>query len=174
VISPESAETLVNSLRERAVFLSGAESCTGGLVAAAITAIPGSSEAFLGCVVAYSESAKSALLGVKPEILAAQGAVSEACVKAMAEAALGRFNADIAYAISGIAGPGGGGPEQPVGTVWTAYATTNDTLTELLSLAGDRDHIRARCADIVLHRLDALVRERFMLDNPAHRGVSLS
>lgn len=174
MIKPVIADALVSSLRERAALLAGAESCTGGLIAASITAIPGSSEAFLGCVVSYADSAKIALLGVKAEILAAHGSVSAACVKAMAEGALERFDADIAYAISGIAGPGGGNPEQPVGTIWTAYSMKGETLTELLSLGGDRELIRTRCADIVLHKLNALVRERFMLDNPAHRGVSLS
>lgn len=168
------ADALVDALRERGALLAGAESCTGGLVAAAITAIPGSSEAFLGCVVSYGDSAKRSLLGVPAELLASQGAVSEACVKAMAEGARERFGAGIAYAISGIAGPGGGSPEKPVGTVWTAYSMKGETLAELLSLDGNREQIRARCATIVLRRLDALVRERFMLDNPAHRGVSLS
>jgi len=174
VISPVGADALLEALRARALLLAGAESCTGGLIAAAITAMPGSSEAFLGCVVSYSDSAKTALLGVSADLLAAQGAVSAACVKAMAEGVRERLNADLTYAVSGIAGPGGGSPEQPVGTIWTAYSMRGCTLTEQLSLNGDRDHIRARCADIVLHRLNALVLERFMLDNPAHRGVSLS
>jgi len=174
VIGPFGADALVEALRERGALLAGAESCTGGLIASAITAMPGSSEAFLGCVVSYSDSAKSSLLGVQAGLLARQGAVSEACVKAMAEGALERFDAGIAYAVSGIAGPGGGSPEKPVGTVWTAYSVKGETIAELLSLNGDREQIRARCAAIVLSRLNALVRERFMLDNPAHRGVSLS
>lgn len=168
------ASTLVGSLREKGLLLAGAESCTGGLVAAAITAVPGSSETFLGCVVSYSDSAKRSFLGVPAELLASQGAVSEACVRAMAEGALERFGADIAYALSGIAGPGGGSADKPVGTVWTAYAMRGETLTVRLSLSGDRERIRSRCANDVMERLIALTHERFMLDNPSHRGVSLS
>lgn len=99
-----------------------AESCTGGLVAAAITDIAGSSAWFSSGVVTYSNEAKQQLLGVEPIIFEQHGAVSEACVIAMAKGALHRFEADIAVSVSGIAGPGGATPGKPVGTVWIAWA----------------------------------------------------
>ncbi len=97
-----------------------AESCTGGLLGGAITSIPGSSLYFSGGVVAYGNPAKSALLGVPPGLLAARGAVSREVALAMAEGALSLFRADLAIAVTGVAGPGGGSRGKPVGTVWVA------------------------------------------------------
>lgn len=97
-----------------------AESCTGGLVAAALTSIPGSSRYFLGGVVAYGNPAKSAMLGVPPSLIREHGAVSAAVAASMAEGALSRFRADLAIAVTGIAGPGGGTRGKPAGTVWVA------------------------------------------------------
>ena len=99
-----------------------AESCTGGMVAAALVDIPGSSESFTAGLVTYAYSAKSALLGVSPELLEAHGAVSIACVQAMAVGAVHAADVDVAVAISGIAGPDGGTPDKPVGTVMFARA----------------------------------------------------
>jgi nicotinamide-nucleotide amidase len=113
--------------------LAVAESCTGGWVAKACTDLPGSSGWFLGGVVAYSNEAKAAMLGVGEDTLARAGAVSEATVREMAGGALDRFGADIAIAVSGIAGPDGGQPGKPVGTVWIAWASS----------AGDRREVRA-------------------------------
>jgi nicotinamide-nucleotide amidase len=100
-----------------------AESCTGGWIAKACTDRPGSSQWFRGGVVVYTNDLKTALLGVRPQTLAADGAVSEAAVREMALGALERLGGDVAVAVSGIAGPDGGTPDKPVGTVWFAWAS---------------------------------------------------
>ena len=97
-----------------------AESCTGGLLGGAITSIPGSSLHFSGGVVAYGNSAKISLLGIPPDLIAARGAVSREVAVAMAEGVLSLFRADLAIAVTGVAGPGGGSRGKPVGTVWIA------------------------------------------------------
>lgn len=119
--------------------LATAESCTGGGVAAAITAIAGSSNWFEYGVVSYSNLAKQTLLGVSEQTLNAEGAVSEAVVVEMARGALALSGADLAVAISGIAGPGGATPGKPLGTVWFAWATAaGDLKTDLQLIDGDR------------------------------------
>jgi len=115
-----------------------AESCSGGYVQHKLTTIAGSSEYFQGGVVPYHNDHKINVLGVKPETLEAHGAVSEACVKEMAEGVRRVFNADIGAATSGIAGPGGGTPDKPVGTVWIAYADGNQTVAKKLQLTQNR------------------------------------
>ena len=109
--------------------LSTAESCTGGGVAALITSVPGSSGYFKGGIVAYDNEVKKNLLGVSPETLSAYGAVSRETVIEMAKGAMNRLKTDCAIATSGIAGPGGGTLEKPVGTVWIAVAYKNETVT---------------------------------------------
>lgn len=109
--------------------LSTAESCTGGGVAALITSVPGSSEYFKGGIVAYDNEVKKNLLGVSPETLSAHGAVSRETVVEMAKGAMNRLKTDCAIATSGIAGPGGGTLEKPVGTVWIAVAYKNEIVT---------------------------------------------
>lgn len=116
-------ETIVHLLTERKQTLVLAESCTGGYVANRITDVPGASEVFLSGLVTYSNESKEQLLGVRAETLAQHGAVSEPTAREMAEGARTRFGADYAIAITGIAGPGGGTPEKPVGTVFIALAT---------------------------------------------------
>lgn len=117
----EQLEALIGQmLRERGLMLCTAESCTGGYVAHLITAIPGSSDYFKGSVIAYSNEVKMKLLGVQPQTLEAHGAVSEPTVREMVAGAVKTLEADVAVAISGIAGPGGGSPEKPVGTIWIA------------------------------------------------------
>jgi nicotinamide-nucleotide amidase len=101
-----------------------AESCTGGLLGGAITAVPGSSRYFSGGVLAYGNSAKISLLGVPPDLIAARGAVSREVALAMAEGVLALFRADLAIAVTGVAGPGGGSRGKPVGTVWVAVVTS--------------------------------------------------
>lgn len=126
-------------LRKQKLTIATAESCTGGSVAQEITSIAGSSDYFLGSVVAYQNSLKQSLLGVSPETLASYGAVSENTIVEMAEGVRDRLNADIGIATSGIAGPGGGSPEKPVGTVWIACSDCQNTVSKKLSLYKDRE-----------------------------------
>lgn len=131
-----------------------AESCTGGLIAAAMTAYPGSSQWFDCGIVSYSNAAKQAFLGVTPVILNQYGAVSQETVTAMAEGILKRSQANLSVAVSGIAGPGGGSPEKPVGTIWFAWAHQNhSTHTQMVHLQGSRTHIRKRCVTIAVSGL---------------------
>jgi nicotinamide-nucleotide amidase len=145
---------LADALRGRGWRLATAESCTGGLIAAACTALAGSSDWFERGFVTYSNAAKHEQLGVDPALIATQGAVSEAVVRAMAEGALERSPADIAVAVTGIAGPGGAVPGKAVGTVWLAVAQRGAaTRAELLQLDGDRASVRAQTVAIALDRV---------------------
>lgn len=127
--------------------LATAESCTGGWIAKACTDLPGSSRWFLGGAVAYANSAKTRLLGVDAALLQAHGAVSEPVVRAMARNALERFGADFSVAVTGIAGPDGGSPAKPVGTVWFAWGRRReqgggDVAVACEVLPGDREAVR--------------------------------
>lgn len=128
------AEKVNDALRARSFVLATAESCTGGSIAAAITSVPGSSEVFKGGVVAYSNDIKNALLGVSVDTLDCWGAVSEQTVKEMVNGVKEKMRCDCAVATSGIAGPSGGAPDKPVGTVWVAIAVGNIVDTCLLQL----------------------------------------
>jgi len=134
-----------------------AESCTGGLVAHRITSIPGSSAYYEGSVVAYSNTLKENLLNVSPEILKTHGAVSEETVKAMVEGVLKALGTDIGIAISGIAGPGGGTPDKPVGTIWIAVGDKYKTNTLKLQLGKSRSnnikYTATKALDMVRHFL---------------------
>ena len=132
-----------------------AESCTAGLLAARLTDRPGSSEYVMGGVVSYSNDAKAELLGVDPALIEAHGAVSEPVAEAMASGALKRFGADTAVAITGIAGPGGGTPEKPIGTVCftVKLADRGPTITRTLQLPGNRSDIRERSTTVAMHLL---------------------
>ncbi len=132
-----------------------AESCTAGLLAARLTDRPGSSEYVMGGVVSYSNDAKVELLGVDPALIEANGAVSEPVAEAMASGALKRFGADTAVAITGIAGPGGGTPEKPVGTICftVKLADGGPTVTRTLQLPGNRSDIRERSTTVAMHLL---------------------
>ncbi|MBB4658937.1 nicotinamide-nucleotide amidohydrolase family protein [Parvularcula dongshanensis] len=135
-----------------------AESCTGGLIAAALTEVPGSSAVFGTGLVTYANEAKTALLGVPEPMLAANGAVSEEVARAMAEGALSRTGADLGVAVTGIAGPSGGSAEKPVGLVWFGLAGLGPTITAQHVFGGDRSHVRAQARDealrLLLSRLD--------------------
>ena len=146
------AAVVLDVCREQHLRLAVAESCTGGLLGARITAIPGSSEVFLGGVLAYDNSVKSELLGVESSLIDAHGAVSEEVAAAMAVGAQKRLGADVALAITGIAGPGGGTPEKPVGTVCIALSGPRPE-TRGLRLIGDRAEIRQRSAQAALDLL---------------------
>jgi nicotinamide-nucleotide amidase len=131
-----------------------AESCTAGLVAARLTDRPGSSDYVMGGVVTYSNEAKAELLGIDPALIETHGAVSEQVAEAMAAGALQRFGADTAVAITGIAGPGGGTPEKPVGTVcFTVKLADGSTDTRTLRLPGNRSDIRERSTTVAMHML---------------------
>jgi len=150
---------LVTKLSERELRLIAAESCTGGMLGSRITAVPGSSDVFYGSLVTYSYDAKTAVLGVDTRTLVRHGAVSEEVVRAMARGARALGGVDVSVAISGIAGPGGGTPEKPVGTVWIACETARGgEVARLLHLEGSRDRIRKHavreCARLVTECLD--------------------
>jgi nicotinamide-nucleotide amidase len=139
------------ALKSHGMMLATAESCTGGGVAQAVTEIAGSSAWFERGFVTYANAAKVEMLGVRQSTLEAYGAVSEATVREMVEGALVHSNAHIALAVSGIAGPGGGTTEKPVGTVWFAWALREGQAhAELHHLTGDRTEIRAKAVQISL------------------------
>ena len=137
---------LAAELRARHLSCATAESCTGGLIGAMLTAVPGSSEWYLGGVVSYANRVKQALLEVRAEDLASSGAVSEPVVCAMAAGACRATGADAAMATSGVAGPGGGSPDKPVGTVWIAVALRGQTRAKVFHFSGSRDEIRLQAA----------------------------
>lgn len=141
-------------LKSRGLVLATAESCTGGGVAEAVTDIPGSSEWFERGFITYANQSKIEMLGVSEETLRLHGAVSEAVVREMAEGALRHSHAHIALAVSGIAGPGGGTPEKPVGTVFFAWSLRNgETHAHRVQLTGNRAEIRAQSVRIALQGL---------------------
>jgi nicotinamide-nucleotide amidase len=151
-------ETLAAALKQRGWMLCTAESCTGGLIAAACTSLAGSSDWFDRGMVSYSNAAKTELLGVPEELIATHGAVSAEVARAMADGALARSAANIAVAVTGIAGPGGATPGKPVGTVWVAVATRGrHAVATLLHLDGDRSDVRAQTALFALRALNAAV-----------------
>ena len=151
---------LVAELASAGMVVSTAESCTGGWIAKALTDVPGSSKVFAYGIVSYSNGAKESLLGVDGAALENNGAVSEAVVEEMASGVLNLSGADIAVAVSGIAGPDGGSDDKPVGTVWFAWAVKNKsgtaTVTDCQVFSGDRDRVREQT---VAHALEG-VRER--------------
>jgi len=150
----EGARALVDALRSRGWMLATAESCTGGGIAHAITAIPGSSDVLDRGFVTYSNDAKIEMLGVDAATIGRHGAVSEAVALAMADGALRASRADVAVAVTGIAGPGGGTPQKPVGTVCFAWATLDGAReARTLHLDGDRAAVRAASVGVALDGL---------------------
>ena len=145
---------LGDALRARRWRLATAESCTGGMVAAACTAVAGSSDWFDRGFVTYSNEAKIEMLGVDPALIAHHGAVSAEVACAMADGALRFSRATLSVAVTGVAGPGGGSAAKPVGTVWLALAQAGQaTRAELLQLHGDRAAIRLQTVERALHQL---------------------
>lgn len=138
------------ALKQRGLMLALAESCTGGMAAQYVTAISGSSSWFERGFVTYSNASKTELLGVSPATLAQHGAVSETTVREMAQGALARSQAQLAAAISGIAGPDGGTPDKPVGTVCFAWATPDGVRCETRRFSGDRDAVRRQSVETAL------------------------
>ena len=151
------SEIVLDACRVRGLSLAAAESCTGGLVAAGLTAVPGSSEVFRGGVVAYDDRVKVEQLGVAEEVLAAHGAVSAETAEAMAAGARTAFGADVAVSVTGIAGPGGGTPEKPVGLVFLhARGPDGDKRLEI-RFPGDREAVRRRATAAALHLVRRLL-----------------
>jgi len=147
-------EELVCTLRANGLTVACAESCTGGMVSAAITDTPGASEVFLGGVVSYSNEAKQRILGVDAALLAEHGAVSEQAALSMAEGGRRMFGADIAVSVTGIAGPGGGSAEKPVGLVWMAVSSTwGASASKNLFAKGSRESVRQRATSAALDLL---------------------
>jgi nicotinamide-nucleotide amidase len=133
--------------------LATAESCTGGLIAAACTDLAGSSEWFERGFVTYSNQAKTEMLGVAAHLIATQGAVSESVARAMAQGALLHSHAQVSVAVTGVAGPSGGSAEKPVGTVWFAWSVPSCITSEVQHFAGDRAAVRAATVQHALGRL---------------------
>ena len=144
---------LADALRRKGWQMAAAESCTGGLIAAACTALPGSSDWFERGFVTYSNEAKTQMLGLEVALIALDGAVSEAAARAMVRGALQHSRATLAVAVTGIAGPGGAVPGKPVGTVWLAWGTARQVHAERLQLCGDRDAVRSATVAAALQRL---------------------
>lgn len=149
-------EEIGELLKAKKLSLSTAESCTGGGISALVTSVPGSSEYFKGGIVAYANEVKEELLGVRPETLVAYGAVSRETVVEMAKGAMNRLKTDCAVATSGIAGPGGGTPEKPVGTVWIAAAYKN----EIVTMKQEGDEGRARNVEKTIKNALRLLKNR--------------
>jgi nicotinamide-nucleotide amidase len=151
------AELVIDLLRAQGLTLGTAESCTGGLVAARLTDIPGSSDVFRGAIVAYANEVKAAQLGVSEAVLQEHGAVSEETAAAMAHGARERLGVDVAVAVTGVAGPDGGTEEKPVGLVYLHAAGPSGELARRLDFPGDRETIRQRSAVAALHLVRRLV-----------------
>ena len=141
--APELVLTLALELKRRGLMMATAESCTGGLIAGACTDVSGSSDWFERGFVTYSNAAKTELLGVPAELIHQHGAVSEPVARAMAAGALAHSPAQLAVAVTGVAGPTGGSADKPVGTVWFGWATPAGTFTEHQRFDGDRAAVRA-------------------------------
>lgn len=144
------AAVVLDLCRARGVRIAVAESCTGGMLGMRITAVPGSSDVFIGGTIVYDDLAKSKLLGVRAGDILEHGAVSEAVARTMASRIKLQLGAEIGVGITGVAGPGGGTPEKPVGTVWIAGDLGGDIVARKLSLVGDRQEVRERAVQATL------------------------
>lgn len=152
------AGALLERLRDDGLTIAVAESCTGGLLGAALTDLPGASTVFLGGVIAYQDRVKETLLDVPHDLLETNGAVSASVVEAMADSIRDRLEADMGIAVSGIAGPEGGNRKKPVGTVWISVVGPGDLVAaHRLQLEGGRQAIRERSVDAALrYALEAI------------------
>jgi nicotinamide-nucleotide amidase len=161
--SPDNAldtcRTLATLLLSRKQMLATAESCTGGLISAACTDLAGSSDWFERGFVTYSNAAKTAMLGVPAALIEAHGAVSEPVARAMAQGTLQHAMAQVSVAVTGVAGPGGGSADKPVGTVWFGWGLPSGITSEVQHFAGDRAAVRAATVQHALNRLITLLKE---------------
>ncbi len=164
-VNDQALDALARRVGERLLgldeMLVTAESCTGGWIAKTLTDIPGSSQWFDRGFVTYSNAAKHQLLGVPEDLIERHGAVSEAVVRAMTEGALRHAEARIAVAVSGIAGPDGGTPDKPVGTVWIAWeaSETDQVVARRYAFGGDREQVRRQAVAAALEGVLELLRE---------------
>ena len=153
-------------LQQRHWMMATAESCTGGMIAAACTDLAGSSHWFERGFVTYSNEAKTELLGVDAALIDQHGAVSEPIARAMAAGAVAHSRAQIAVAVTGVAGPAGGSADKPVGTVWFGFALPALLISEVMHFAGDRAAVRSATVQHALMRLIALLTTRQMGEEP--------
>ncbi len=158
-VSPQ-VEQLAALLLRRQALLATAESCTGGMIAAACTDLAGSSAWFERGFVTYSNEAKTDLLGVDAALIRQHGAVSEPVVRAMVQGAITRSRAQVAVAVTGVAGPTGGSVEKPVGTVWFGFSVGGQVSSELQRFSGDRAAVRAATVQHALERLLELLADK--------------
>lgn len=156
-LAPAACSALADLLLVRGWLLCTAESCTGGLIAAACTELAGSSNWFERGFVTYSNAAKSELLEVDARLIETQGAVSEGVARAMAVGALAHSCAQVAIAVTGVAGPAGGSADKPVGTVWFGFALPGDVRSEVRHFEGDRAGVRQAAVQHALNRLTELI-----------------
>jgi nicotinamide-nucleotide amidase len=154
------AEIVLGRCRERGLTLATAESCTGGMVATRLTAVPGASDVFLGSIVAYANTVKEAGLGVPASVLAEHGAVSAEAASAMAHGVRERLGADVGVAVTGVAGPGGASEDKPVGLVFVHAVGPDGEKTARTELPGDREMIRGRATAASLHLVRRLLETR--------------
>jgi nicotinamide-nucleotide amidase len=169
----DTAKELTRLLESHGHTVSFAESCTGGLLSATITSIPGVSKVYKGGVVAYDNGIKHCILGVQAAILEMNGAVSRECAEAMASGVAERFQTDHALSVTGIAGPDGGSLDKPVGTVWFGLASRGNVSAVHIRFSGNRREIREAATRTGLELITASVLASFELDNPADGGVTL-
>ena len=155
--APALTRLLAARLLANGQMLATAESCTGGMIAAACTDLAGSSAWFERGFVSYSNAAKTELLGVPAALIAEHGAVSEPVVRAMAQGAVQHSRAQVAVAVTGVAGPGGGSACKPVGSVWLGWATPAGVVTQLCHIEGDRHQVRLASVQHALQRLADLL-----------------
>jgi nicotinamide-nucleotide amidase len=163
------AAIVLEEARARAVHIGAAESCTGGLVGGRLTEVAGSSDVFVGGVVCYDNRLKREMLDVGADLLERHGAVSAEVASAMALGALRRLGVELAVAVTGIAGPGGGSAEKPVGTVWFATALGEQVETSRVNFPGTRPEVRARAAQAAL----ALLLRRLRHLPPREPGLTV-
>ena len=157
LITPVSIGLLADLMLKNTLFLATAESCTGGMIAAACTDLAGSSAWFERGFVTYSNAAKTELLGVDAVLIAQYGAVSEPVARAMAFGAISNSHAQVSVAVTGVAGPAGGSLEKPVGTVWFGFSASGQLLSEQKCFAGDRAAVRLATVHHALKRLIELL-----------------
>lgn len=157
LLAPTPAALVADLMLKKGLFLATAESCTGGLISAACTDLAGSSAWFERGFVTYSNEAKTELLGVDAALIRQHGAVSEPVARAMAVGAIARSRAQVAVAVTGVAGPTGGSPDKPVGTVWFGWSVRGEVSTERMCFDGDRAAVRAATVQHALTRIVALL-----------------